>query len=292
MQNIYYNEHEFRKILKLSDNNPSLSIEKFEEYIKRFPNDYDCRTFYISLLVKLRELSKAEIELAKLEEQIQNDYKYKRHTDKKKKTYSILMLCKVKLLFYQNKYHECYDYIQMHLPTILENDINLAPTKLFCKKELGLLNEEHDNEKNSYLFKQIIDYSEERFLEHIKEHLVSDTQSSEKSSSIFKESFPLEEALIEIKNNTPSNLRIYSGMLEDIYIYKYDFCGKYGNKNTDYFKVVAIHDTQNFITMYPCIEGKNWDQLDLNYLRKDDSKQKIISQIDKFNQRYKKTIDK
>ena len=73
-----------------------------------------------------------------------------------------------------------------------------------------------------------------------------------------------------------------------MYIYKYDFCGKDKNKNTDFIKVIACHDTDNFITMCPCIEGEYLDYVDLNYLKEDKTKQKCLRGIDRFNKRYGK----
>ena len=60
-------------------------------------------------------------------------------------------------------------------------------------------------------------------------------------------------------------------------------------KITDYFKVICFHNTSNFITMLPVAEGEFLPHVDLNYmLSESNHKVKIKSQIDKFNQRYKR----
>ena len=293
MKNIYYDVHEFEQALGISGVSPKLSLVRLEKYVQKYPKDYDAKTMYISLLIQLRQMDKAEETLVKLENDIETDVKYQKYKEKKIKTYCNLMFCKVKLLYYQNKYQECYDLMIDNLPVLLEHGMHFEPTALVCQKKLGTLNRKINPETDGYLFSQIIDYSDDRFLEHIKKHSITDDLSdSEKTTSIFKEDFPVEKVFKEIKKNVPSNLKIYNGLIEDLYIYRYDFCGKCNNKNTDYFKVIAIHDTSDFITMCPCVESKYWDYLDLNYLREEKPKQKKISQIDKFNQRYNKTIDK
>lgn len=292
MRTIFYNAHEFEKALGVVDNDPNIALTRFEKYLEKFPRDYDGRTFYISLLIKLKNLGKAEVELLKLEKEMAQDFKFQQHIEKNDKTFSSLIFCKVKLLFYQNKYQQCYDLMNSNLTSILKYNIHFEPTALLCKKRIGLLDSTSISDSDGYLYRQILDYSEERFLDHIKKHLTTNEQIEEEKPSVFKEDFPFDKVFNEIKKNTPSNLRIYNGLIEDLYIYKYDFCGTNDNKQTDYFKVIALHDTSDFITMCPSTEGKNWDCLDLNYLREEKPPEKKISQVTKFNQRYKKTLDK
>ena len=66
-------------------------------------------------------------------------------------------------------------------------------------------------------------------------------------------------------------------------------CGRVDNKLANYFKVVCLHDTKDFITMCPVLEGENLPYIDINYLKeeKETSKVKRISQTEKFYQRYK-----
>ena len=61
------------------------------------------------------------------------------------------------------------------------------------------------------------------------------------------------------------------------------------NKTIDYFTLVSLFGTNKLITMYPVEYGKNYDYIDINYLKNsinDKPKVKKRTQIDKFNQKY------
>ena len=73
-----------------------------------------------------------------------------------------------------------------------------------------------------------------------------------------------------------------------MYVFKYDNCGKHDNKIANYFKIICFHNTQDYITMFPCSNCENLPYVDLNYLvnSNDIPKVKTLSQIEKFNKRY------
>ena len=48
----------------------------------------------------------------------------------------------------------------------IDRDWSFSCTELFLRKQLGILTE-NDYQRNGYLVSQIIEYSEERFFEHI-----------------------------------------------------------------------------------------------------------------------------
>ena len=108
--------------------------------------------------------------------------------------------------------------------------------------------------------------------------------------SIFAYDFPILEIVEEIKKYIPSDKRINGGFYDNVYIFKYDYCGKVEGKTANYFKVVCFDGTSDFITIYPCVEGKNLPYTDLNYLQyanaNSNNRGKVLSQIDKFNRRY------
>lgn len=111
-----------------------------------------------------------------------------------------------------------------------------------------------DTEMFSYLNKQIKEYKEEAFFDHIKKYI-------------------------------PSNRNIFY-LYVDKYVFKYDFCGRSSGKVSDYFRVIALHNSNEFLTMYPINFGNELDYIDLNYLRKEKDSIKRLCRIDKFNQKY------
>jgi len=66
-----------------------------------------------------------------------------------------------------------------------------------------------------------------------------------------------------------------------------DGVGSAGGTDTDLFEVITIHGTDHIINMYPTLEGTYTNSIDLNYMVNKNYSRKL-SQIDKFNQRYKK----
>ena len=71
--------------------------------------------------------------------------------------------------------------------------------------------------------------------------------------------------------------RVYYDNLEDNYIFKY---GK------SYYKVICLHNTYNIIYIEIINNGFNYNYIDLTYIDYN-SNIKRLSQIDKFNKRYK-----
>ena len=291
MKAAYFNHHEFLKALNIRTINLDLSLVRFKEYLNKYPYDYVATSYYISTLITAKRIIEAEEILFELEKNTHNNQSFQNHASNNSKVKASLLFCKVKLYLYQNDFKKCYDILMDNYHLLLNNDIHCEATAMYCKKKLGYISSDFTVKENEYLRGQIIDYSEEKFLVHIKKHFPK-SETNEDVKAIFNEDFPINKVFPEIKKNLNTNLRLYTGLLEDTYIYKYDFCGKDKNKVTDYFKITAIHDTNDFITMCPCIEGEYLDHYDLNYLKVEDNNKNNISQIDKFNKKYAKYLIK
>ena len=71
-------------------------------------------------------------------------------------------------------------------------------------------------------------------------------------------------------------------------MFKYDNAGRISNKSVDYFRLVTIHGTNAFITMYPMHHGASLPYTDLNYLNEDykNNNVKRLSRVDKFYNKY------
>lgn len=292
MEKMYFNKHEFLKALDLCNKDPKLAVVRFAEYTDKYPDDVGGLAHYITSLITIKHLEEAEAKLKILEEKIKDNVTLQKHLANHPQEKADIVFCKVKLFAYKKEYDKCYDVIMDNFHTLKYAGRNLEATATYCQKQAGFLRKDFLVNGTEYLYRQIVDYSDEKFLEHIKKHLtlegidVDDTVTAR-----FAPDFPVDKVFSEIKRITPSNLCLYNGMFENTYLYKFDDCGKNKNRMTNYFKVIAFNGTNQFITMCPCIEGEFFDYYDLNYLKEEKKKSKPSSGIDRFNKRYGKKLD-
>ena len=200
-----------------------------------------------------------------------------------------IIFCYFKLLSYQHKYSELYKFFNDYFSIII--DLKLTSLVFFCRKKLNLLDSE-SRDGNTYLYRQIIEYKNDDFLEHIKKHLADFNKDLDNpNSSIFSTDFPIDNVIETVKKCIPSSKRLFTGFYEDTYVFKYDCCGRVNNKSTNYFKVICFNDTNDIITMCPSLNCEELPYIDINHLNSiihtENCKVKRLSQTDKFNQRYK-----
>ena len=290
MEQKYFNTWEFNRILSLIDTNPEQAKIKFEDYLQKYPKDYSAYPYYASVLITMREFDNAEKILKHLITIINDDKKINRLLTPQKIEHikHNFIYTKIKLLAYQEKYQELLELYYRYPNQIQE--MNLNHVIFYAKKKVGKINHETKN-MHTYLFKQIVKYDEADFIEHIKKHQEKHIDDIDlPTSSYFFDSFPIDKVLEEIKLYIPSEKIICPGFFDNLYIFKYDRCGKKQNKTTDFFKVYCFHNTTNIITIHPTDEHYNIPYVDLNYLAESNEKPKTkrLSQIEKFNQKYNK----
>ena len=279
---------EFRHIFHLVETNPYSAKEQMKEYLDSYPNDHSAYTYYAYILIVLGYFEEAENILEYVKKTYINDQYFMKDQKKVDLIKENIIFNTFKLLSYQERYEELYNFCKENMRVIRK--LSLNSLDFYCKRKLGIPFRE-SKERFSYLFRQISEYSEERFLEHIKKHMADFNQEEKNPNEfIFVPDFPIEKVLCEVKRNVGSNKKLYSGFYEDLYVFKYNNCGRVKNKLVNYFRVVAIHGTDNFITMFPTDDCETLPHIDLNYLLQEEDKPKVkrLSQIDKFNQRYKR----
>jgi len=287
MSNKYFDIFEFQQIIKLMDMNPYTSLELYEQYLNKYPNDYSAYLLYCSNLIILGKLEEAEKIYNYFEKKYEND-KSLEGTEKSKIIRQNRVFTKIKLLSYQGKYEELYQFCVNNINIVREDKMNDA---LFYAKKMTNRLDPNRRDENSYLFSQIVRYEEKDFLEHIKKHIQKEDEKAEKEcSTIFRQDFPVEKVIQEIKKYIPSDNKLLLGFYDNVYYFKYDGCGRVDNKIVDYIKVVCFNGTKDFITMCPVTGNKTLPYEDLNYLDNEDdfSKVKRMSQIDKFNKKFNK----
>ena len=283
----YFNKWEFSQALSIMETNPTEAKLKYEEYLEKYPKDYSAYLYYVTVLIVLGEFTDAEKIINYVEELSDRDKIFNDSPNRVKRLKENILISRLKLLSYQERYDELYQLCFENSQIIKELDINHL--YFYCKKKKGILIPAI-REGNSYIFRQIIEYQESDFLQSVQNHLADYNMNIENPSlNIFSSDFPFNEILEEIKKYLPSDKRLCHGFYEDQYIFKYDNCGKDNGKTADYFKVICFHNTKDIIVMYPSADCQNLPYINLNYLIPEpkDCKVRRLSQIDKFNQRYK-----
>lgn len=286
MRKDYFNKLEFKKAIEIIEVNPLESKLRFEAYINKYPEDYYAYVYYIGALITLKEFDKAENMFNELNIKFKRNGHFCNQTEKLKLLKQNISFAKLRLLVNQGKYNEAINLF--YEPFQFANDIDLRSVIYYCNKQLGKAIVEN-RESKSYLIRQIMEYKESDFKDHIKKHSDDFNINSENpNESIFNPDFPFKEIIEELKKYIPSNDKTCPGFYEDVYIFKYNECGRDNGKLVDYFKVVCFNNTQKFITMYPVDKCENLPIIDVNYLNTN-NKQKVkrMSQIERFNKKYK-----
>lgn len=273
-----YNVYEFNKANDALKVNLKISKELFEEYLVNYPYDYSTYINYAYLLLRLDNTLNARKVCEYVQALVEKDFNYK-NSIKYERFKSMKLKLTFTILVYEGKFKEAYDlYINSSRKFIIEE----LPI-LYISKMLG---REDKMELKSYTSEQINNYSYDLFLDHIKKHLIYLPRNDNKTS-LFKSDIQIEEIIKEIRRIIPNSIKERSNAYSDVYYFKYNNCGYNGKKKMDYFKVIAIHDTNNLLTMHPIIYEPVIEYIDLNYLNnKEEVATKKLSQIDKFNKRY------
>lgn len=240
---------------------------------------------YANILLTIGNIKEAE-NVIKFGNNLANENSNFKNSNKYRDFLGNLNYVLLRLLAYNENYTKLYEYCINNPEKIRKND--LSSELLFSKIKCGLINE-NEISKLSYKASQLFNYDEKLFLEHEKKHLKSEDSSYDTNiSSVFNIDFPFEKVLKEIKRNINLDNKYFYGFFEDKYFFRYDGCGEAFHKNTDYFEVITIHNTHNILTIYPSLYGNFHNNIDLNYILLEDVPTRKLSQIDKFNMRYKK----
>lgn len=278
---IYYNESYFARIRKLvNENYLEIALVECQNYLSQYPNDSCASSYYADILMRLGMFEQAE-------EVLNNIVFVSTTPDKSKQS---VMLMRLKLLNFQQKYEECLQLLIENLDVFNERDWHGTELLLFFKKKLNLLLDV-DYSGFSYKADQIISYSEKDAISCIRNcHFIANNSRNIHQS--FNNDFPIEDIYSKIRSVLPLEEKIYDGVVEVSYIFKYDRCGRVYNKSVDYIKVIALPESNDIITMFPYDNKGATACMDLTpVFEEEQSKIKRMSQIDKFNQRYGKKVD-
>lgn len=278
----YYNTIEFEKACSYIDTDPYRALLLLRNYCLKYPKDYSGRFRYVYVLIILNQLQEAKDYMRNLELEIEEKSDYLKRYGKYEYVINNFQLSYIRLLAREKKYSELYHYLQRYPDLIDDSRISF-----FCRYQMGI--SLPYEERNFYTYRQIVNYQEDAFREHIERHTADfNADLDEPNPSVFSPNFPLDSVIMEVKKYIPSDKKLCYGFFEDTYVFQYDACGRDKNKLVDYFKVITFNDEDaHFITMCPSANCEFYPSVDLNYMIEHEKpKVKTMSQIEKFNQRY------
>jgi hypothetical protein len=262
--NDHFDTVEVCKIEELSILNPISALERLEVYLDKYPRDYYAHALKVNYLIILRRFEEAYELLEYLEYELNRDKKMRKYEDKYDKNINSLDYAKIKYYLYTHNYQKAHD-IALCNPVLIGEDLSNR-TVLYIKNKLDTCDKMNYFEE-AYSSKQILNYSVDRMLRHIRKHLTIGNDGRENPNpNIFVRDFPINEILEEAKKYLIDDNAVYLGLIEDDYYFKYDDCGKENNKFVNYFKIVCFHGTKDIITVLPVAHYNELSYVDLNYM--------------------------
>lgn len=288
MENKYFDFCQFQKLQELRNFDLNETAQGYKQYLKDYPNDYGAYGYYASILITMGKFDEAEKVINYVEKKANQDKSFvNKETHKMKAVRFSVFYNRIKVYSYKGDYQKAYNLCLSH-PNEIKH-LNMNDFMFYCKQKLGMIDSKR-RDKNSYLFRQIVEYREEDFLEHIKKHLADyNCDLDNPNKNVFSPNFPLDDVLKEVKKHMPSSKKLCAGFWENTYIFRCDECGKVDNRLVNYFKVVCFDKTSNIITMLPITECEKLPHIDLSYMMPKEKKEiKRESAMEKFNRKYRK----
>lgn len=260
----HFDTNEVSKIEILCAINPEKAYNKLVAYLDNYPNDYYARSIYSGLLITLRRFNDAYDEIEDIERCLKIDKNMRKYPEKLEKNIAALAYSKLKYYLYTHNYQKAHDII-MSTHKLIEL-YSLEKTVFYIKNILNTPDKENYS-GDSYMYRQIENYSYDEMKRHIRKHLACGNLDKDKpNTNIFVSDFPIDSVLEEIDKYLIDDNAVYHGLMEDDYYFKYDDCGKEENKFVNYFKVVCFHGTKNIITVLPVIHYNEMSYVNLNYM--------------------------
>lgn len=269
---VKYDDASYKEIRKLMDE------KKFEkakivaqEYLEKYPKDNWTRLEFVRILKEMNEIEESFSQIR---------YLLNHLTEKDKKlridVYTILEI--YNNYMHIGDYEKAFQYVKT-VKTINNQLFKQNPLKLdelFLKKKTNQLNQIKIDEDHPYLSQQILSYSEEVALKHIIENM----------GSLFESEIDIEKLFYQIQSLLENSFFTQQGNIMQKYYFEYpDVLNSILKEGYPYkyLAVTTIRGTKDIVEMVPKF-SKN--RIDVNLL--EHKKVKHLSQIEKFNQKYRK----
>lgn len=241
-----------RKLLK---NNPDNVVLKMQ-YAKLLTYDEKTRIRGIDIMIKIYYSDFKHNSLVELGKQakLYGDFDIARYffeemvkTDKLASIYAILELINLDLL--ENKLDEAYKLLQENytrLMNVIDNKV-ITNTDFYIRYKLGLLND--DDDKTKYYRRNLIKYSQNDVINHIKRH--TNSFDGKKIHSQFSENIDIYVLLYNAKKLISNINPSYSTSVDIYYVNYGDVVGNVNDEETTYLEIVTYINTKNILTIYP-----------------------------------------
>lgn len=250
--------------------NPYAVISEHENYLKGNPYDYVADIYYCTALAKIGRLEEAEQELHRIKEQynrmlkeyeasigITSPCEYEKQHDNAiaftelpeelQVLWKNIVFVNLRILCNQNKLEEALIYFNAH-PAYLSTIANFVMFYLRARN-----GEFEGRERNAgYLFNQILEYNEKDLIKITKKRQVfHDRRGDKEEYSRFREDFPVDKVLAEVKQCLPSLDGFYTGYLDKTYVFRCDNCGTAKGRIVNFFKVSVFNGTDDIYEFEP-----------------------------------------
>lgn len=272
-----YDNYMLSNIVKHHKYEPFFALDEIEDYLMKYPNDPIAYTYYIKILIDIGKFEQANTFVQFVEKKFPDFYS------------ANFLLCKIRLCMMLGDYDYANCIYKLHKNDLLALDPKSDIFEIIYQAIVDKSNGQGRAYNSRYLYNQIVEYHLFDFMNHIKKHLAIYNEDKDILNPVmFNVDFPIKKIVDVLKETIPNEKVMYYNFFGDYYAFKYDANGRVDNKTVDYFRVVTIHNTNHFITMYPLVHGDNLPYIDLNYLREDKESSKVrrLSMVDKFNKRY------
>ena len=227
MKHKYYENFYLDKVIKDLNIDPYNNIIKLEEYLEMFPQDYVAYTYYLKALVDVGRFEDA----LKLVKDIES-------SDMKNKLDIHFWFPKLRALVFTGNYEEANKLYLKHKDNLFLKDKRAMVFEAMYAKVHGESIQIEKPLENLYFYNQYVDYSEKEFFNHIKKHLIDCNEEVDMQKiTVFASNFPVSKVVEEVKKHLPNEKCLYYSFFNNIYVFKYDFCGKVEGRNADYFRV-------------------------------------------------------
>ena len=278
---VHYDYYELEAIKSLTSMDPRSALIRLRLYIQKYPEDKHALIYLVELSLTLNMPDVAKATLNELDEYNNSIDKLNLSSEDIERFRYQLFIIKLKYYCYTREYNK---FLELY-GDYKGNDLEIC--KAFVENRLGI----HDNiprKNHRYIFRQIIQYNYEDFLNHINKHTEDYSSIINENCTYFTSDFPLEDAITETKKRLNESFILHDSYADEKCIFRYDGCGKDNGVLVNCFEVVFFQDNHEYITMFPLADAECLPYIDLNYLKpvKKESKVRVLSPKEKFINKY------
>ena len=192
------------------------------------------------------------------------------------------------ILYYLNMYEDALKLLPLIYKRECIKESSLAIAEVIMKKSLGMDTSNINRENCDYIMSQTLEYRLDEAFDHIKEF----SNEKDKNHSYYSKNINLDYLFYIVKNNLNSENKVNTIELLEIHYIGISNVGYYNNTPCNFIKVITIPNTTNILTIYPTndvdIDFVYNIEFDHDKLFNREEKTKKLSQIDKFNSKYKR----